>query len=335
MTSNAPVGLSSALYAFSGNFFIAILKTFGFLVSGSASLFGEAIHSFADSLNQAFLLLGIHLSKKTADDSHAYGYGSERFLWALISACGVFFVGAGVTIYHGINALLHAYPAEITSLVFGILFISFIVESFTLYIAYSELRKSNKDLSFSDSLTYGDPVTVAIVYEDTAAVVGVIVATLGVALTYWTGDGRFDAWGSIGVGCILAVISVILINKNRQYLLGKAIPEDIKERVLAILESDPYIDHVIDFKSEVLDIGKYHVKCEIEFNGAALLEEIIANDDIREDYESIKDDYEAFKKFIVYHTNRVPRLIGRKIDEIEHRIILSCPQIKHLDIEIN
>lgn len=323
------------MYALTGNVCITIIKTIGAFLTGSASLFGEAVHSAADSMNQTLLLVGVTRSRRRADERFAYGYGSERFLWALISACGIFFLGAGVTIYHGVQALTQHKTFETPIVALIILIVSFIVEAFTLHKAYTELRQHHPDMLLFEALSYGDPVTIAVIYEDTAAVFGVVVAALGITLSYLTGNTAYDAWGSIGVGIVLAVVAVILIEKNRQFLLGKAIPEDIQDEIVEMLENDPYIEKVFDFKSEVLDMGAYRIKCEIEFNGAALIEDIIEYDDIREEYENIKDDYEEFKKFVVYHTNRVPRLIGRKIDEIEKRITTAYPQIKHLDIEIN
>lgn len=105
-------GFVSVIAALAGNFVITLLKAFGFMVSGSSALFSEAVHSLADTANQSLLLVGIVKSRRAPDEDSSYGYGLERFFWALISACGVFFVGAGVTIYHGISTLLHPNELE-------------------------------------------------------------------------------------------------------------------------------------------------------------------------------------------------------------------------------
>ncbi|MFM2374865.1 MAG: hypothetical protein RLZZ234_860 [Candidatus Parcubacteria bacterium] len=328
-------GTTSVTYALLGNSIVALLKLFGYFVSGSASFFGEAIHSIADTLNQSLLLLGLKRSVKKADAQYAYGYGSERFLWALISACGIFFVGAGVTIYHGIEALRSEHEIVVTPLMVGILLIALVVEGFTLYKAYAELTRHAPGDTLFEKLKHGDPVTVAVVYEDAAAVLGVAIALVSLGLASLTHSPMYDAIGSILIGGLLAVIAVYLIAKNREFLLGKSIPQNISEGIYEMIETSPYIDKIVDFKSEILDIGKYHIKCEVEFNGSALLEEIMEQDDLREEYKNVQGDYEEFKKFVVYQTNRIPRLIGRKIDEIEKGIIEAYPQVTHLDIELN
>lgn len=328
-------GTTSVVFALSGNFCIAILKFIGYFISGSSSLFSEAVHSVADTMNQALLLIGLRRSVRAADEDYTYGYGSERFLWALISACGIFFLGAGVTIYHGITSLISHHEADLSAIVFIILTVSFAIESFTLHKAIQELRSHYKKVPFREALVHGDPVTVAIIYEDGAAVLGVAVALLAITLSYLTGSYVWDAIGSLIVGSILGVIAVFLIKKNREFLMGKSIPEDVEEKITDMLIAEPYIEKIIDFKSEILDIGQYRIKCEIEFNGAALIEEIIESGNLRDEYEEIKNDYEAFKKFVAYQTNRVPRLVGRKIDEVEKKIMTAFSSVKHIDIEIN
>jgi len=332
----ATLGTRSVTYALVGNGCITVLKLCGFFLSGSASLFGESIHSLADTINQSLLLIGVRLSVKKADGKFSYGYGSERFLWALISACGIFFLGAGVTIYHGIDALREQREIFISPITLGILMLSLLIESYTLRTAYLELAKhAGTDEDILEIIRNGDPVTAAVVFEDAAAVLGVIIALFSLLLASLTHSPLFDAGGSILIGVLLGIIALYLIAKNREFLLGKAVPEKITDEIIEMLEDSPYIEKVLNFKSEVLDIGKYHIKCEVEFNGAALLEEIMEQDDLREEYNNIKDDFEEFKKFVVYQTNRIPRLIGRKIDEIEKEVVEAYPQIVNLDIELN
>ncbi len=328
-------GFLPVIFALTGNFFIAILKFIGFLFSGSGSLFSEAIHSLADTLNQGLLMVGLKLSTKKADEEFSYGYGQERFLWALISACGIFFLGAGVTIYHGIFSFINKEEPHISSFIFIILIVSFIIESFTLIFAWKDLKKNNKDKSFEEILSYGDPTTIAVLLEDFVAVIGVIIAFSSILLTKITGSYYWDAGGSIIIGVLLGIVAVLLIRKNRDYLIGKNIPEEMKEKIVKIMEGNPAIEKVLDFKSSVLDVNQYQIKCEVEFNGPALMREIYRNENIKKEYEIIKNDYGEFTKFLVDYIDKVPRLIGNKIDEIEKEIQKEIPEIKHIDIEIN
>jgi zinc transporter 9 len=328
-------GFLPVIFALAGNFFIAILKFLGFFFSGSGSLFSEAIHSLADTLNQGLLMVGLKLSTKKADDEFSYGYGQERFLWALISACGIFFLGAGVTIYHGINSFINKEEPHISPFIFVILIISFIIESFTLIFAWKDLKKNNKEKSLREILHHGDPTTIAVLLEDFVAVIGVMIAFLSILLTKITGSFYWDAGGSIIIGVLLGIVAVLLIGKNRDYLIGKNIPEEMKEKIIEIMEANPAIEKVLDFKSSVLDVNQYQIKCEVEFNGPALMRKIYKDDNIKKEYEVIKNDYGEFIKFLVDYIDKVPRLIGSNIDEIEKKIQKEVPEIKHIDIEIN
>ncbi|MFA7208706.1 MAG: cation diffusion facilitator family transporter [Parcubacteria group bacterium] len=319
--------------ALGGNFIITILKFTGFFLSGSGALFSEAVHSLADTANQGLLLVGISRSTKKANDEFSYGYGNERFFWALISACGIFFLGAGVTIYKGVDSLLHKQESHISPVIFIILLISLLIETATFFIALREIKKKDKGLF--ESLEDSDPSSVAVLYEDGVAVLGILVAFVSIIMAEVTGNYYWDAIGSIIIGVLLGVVAILLISKNHQYLMGKAIPEELKKAVLKILAKEPAIEKVIDFKSSVLDYGKYRIKCEVEFNGPALMKEAYRDGVLKDEYEYIKDDYEEFLRFCVDYIDRVPRLIGNKIDKIEKKIQQKVPEIIHVDIEIN
>jgi divalent metal cation (Fe/Co/Zn/Cd) transporter len=133
---------------------------------------------------------------------------------------------------------------------------------------------------------------------------------------------------------MLAFMAISLIIKNRPYLIGKAMPEKIKDNIVELLECEPTIEKIIDFKSYALDVNVYRIKCEVEFNSSILLKTAYKKG-LKEEYKIIKNDYEEFLKFCVDHTDRIPRLMGSKIDEIEKKIQSLEPSIRHIDIEIN
>lgn len=328
-------GFWPVLAALVGNILVALIKLVAFFVSGSVVMFSEAIHSIADSSNQLLLMVGIKRSTKKPDKVFIYGYGQERFFWALISACGIFFLGAGAVLYNGIDSLLTHRIVFSHPIVYFVLGASFIIELFTFLLAIRELKKHHRGEKWSEIMKNGDPSTLAVAYEDGLAVVGVVVAFVAILLTNLTGHHYWDALGSIIIGLLLAAIAIMLIAKNRQFLLGKAIPEDLQDRIIRLLEADPAIESVLDFKSSTLDIGVYRIKCSIEFNGSALLAEAYQNQSLREQYDEVKDDYEEFKKFCVDYADRVPRLVGKKIDQIETKIRTENQGIKYIDIELN
>lgn len=329
-------GQKSALTALVGNTAVTIIKIVAAVFSGSTSMFAESVHSFADTLNQSLLLIGLRRSKKPADDYRGYGYGIERFFWSLISACGILFVGAGVTVYHSIDSIISQQPTEINHfnvLIIAVLLIALVIEGFTLIIAVQEL-KGDRKLSrkiFKDP----DPVTLAVIYEDGAAVIGVLVALLAQFLTYYTKNHIYDSIGGIIIGLILGFLAIILIKKNHQYIIGKSLDEKITEDIIEFLLKDPCIETISDFKSVAVDVNKYRIYATVEWNGTPLYEEIYEAGDLQEEFDVIKDDFKEFTKLIFKTTDRIPRLMGNHIDKIELNVSEKFPQVAYVNIEIN
>ena len=327
-------GSRSVISALFGNIFVTIIKTIVAISSLSASMFAESIHSFADTLNQSLLLVGLKRSKKPADINRGYGYGIERFFWSLISACGILFIGAGVTIYHSINSLVEKVSLrDFSYLSIIVLCLAFLIEGTTLIIAIRELKGKNK---FSKEIFIdADPIVLAVIYEDSAAVLGVFVALISQFLIYFTRNNVYDSIGGIIIGLILGILAIILIIKNHHYIIGKSLSENIREEVVELLLEDPCIEHVSEFKSVAVDINKYRIFATVEWNGSPLYEEIYETGDLREEFDEIKNDFGEFTKLMFKTTDRIPRLVGKHIDEIEKKITDRFPQIAYVDIEIN
>ena len=329
-------GNKSVVYALIGNTFVTIIKTMAAFLSGSASMFAESVHSLADTLNQSLLLVGVKRSKKPADEDRGYGYGIERFFWSLISACGILFIGAGVTVYHSIDSLLrHDYVYSFNYFTVAALIFALVVESVTLYVAIKELQGKKK---FSFNIFEeddADPVTLAVVYEDSAAVLGVLVALGAQLLMYFTHNSVYDYIGGIIVGFILGFLAIVLIIKNHQYIIGKSINEETKEGLIEFLLEDPCVEKIIEFKSEAVDIGKYRLYVSVEWNGSPLYEEIYRAGELREEFNEIKNDFGEFTKLMFKMTDRIPRLVGNHIDKIEKHIRYKFPEVVYVDIEIN
>lgn len=328
-------GLLPVIAAFTGNLAVCAAKFFGFFITGSGAMFSEAIHSFADTANQFLLLLGVKLSVKKPNALYPYGHGKERFIWALISACGIFFIGCGITTYHGVISLLHPEEVHFNIWAIIILALAFVIESFTLLLALKDLKEHFPQARIKTIIKQADPTTLAVVYEDGLAVLGVLIAGASILLTYLTGHIYWDSLGSILIGLMLGAVAILLIAKNRNFLLTKSIPADVEEIILDILNEEPTIEKVLDFKSAVLDIDKYLIKCDVEFNASALMKEFNNHHFLQNEYEEVKESYENFMKFSVDYMDRVPRLVGRRIDEIEKKVRAAVPQAIFIDIEIN
>lgn len=326
-------GFIAVLSAIIWNAIITVLKFIWFFISWSWSLFSEAIHSFADTMNQVLLMVWIKKSSKKEDHKYSYWYKKERYFRATISACWIFFIWAWITIYHGIEWIFH--PREIENIFWSqiILFTAFVVESITLLIAIKSIYQ--KDLWLIESIKTSDNATLAVILEDSIAVSWVLIAMISIYLTKVTWILYFDSIGSIIIWIMLWFVAVFLIVENKNYLIWKSIEIDLKDEIVDFLESHELIDKVLNFKSQMLDNENFVIKCEIEFNGSALTKELNRNWMFEKEYEWVKEDYIEFVKFCSYYANLVPRVMGQKINEIEKELREEFPKIKYIDLEIN
>ncbi|PXF58325.1 MAG: hypothetical protein C4B58_07165 [Deltaproteobacteria bacterium] len=309
--------MRSVKVAISSNALVCCLKFIVALTGGSASMFAEAIHSLADTANQALLWIGIRRSRIGPSRKFPFGRGQERFVWGLISACGVFFVGAGVTIYHGIQGLLNPYEPEINKWTVLVLGISFLAEGGSLVVAWLDRKK-------------GDTANLAVLMEDSAAVFGVILVAITLFLTKYTGQVYWDSIGSIIIGIILAVIAIVLMRENLENLIEKASPKELQDEVRKQLSSFPLVEDIKDIRMIVLTPYEHRIRAEVEFNGYLLIAEM--EDSLRDDFREI-ETFGDFLQFCAAFSNRITRTVGAKIDEMEDTLKKKVPYLKNVDIK--
>jgi solute carrier family 30 (zinc transporter), member 9 len=317
--------------AIAGNASVMLAKFVAFLFTGSGTMLSEAIHTLADLLNQILLMVGIVHSSRKADDYFQYGYQAARYVWALISAVGIFFLGCGVTIYHGIQTLLHPHALTDLGWALGVLLFSLVLEGAVLLIA---LRTAKHQAGQRPLLIFlrdqADPAVVAVVLEDSAACLGIVLAMIAIILARLTGETYWDAVGSITIGLLLGAVAIWLIRRNAELLMGSSIPESVRQQVLQIIERDPAVEEVVDIKTRILDTETYRIKADIRFEGDVLTEKL--RPQLRSAYDQI-NNYEDFEKFAREFGDDVVELLAEKIDTIEQRIRSQIPQAKHMDLE--
>ena len=324
----------SVVAALAGNTVVMVAKFVGFALTGSGSMFAEAIHTLADVGNQALLLVGIVRSGKGPTQKYNYGHGQERFVWALISAVGIFFLGCGVTLAHGIDTLItpHEGPPHDLTIALVILVGSFIIEFYVLVVAYRALRKDAAGRPFVEYLRKeADPAAVAVLLEDFAACIGVLLALGAIGLAKVTGHAFWDSIGSILIGLLLGGVAVWLTFRNKELLIGRAAPEEAREAILAALAASPSVEKVVRFKSKVIDTETYDVLVELDFQGATLAEAL--EPQLREAYAGGFADFEQFYEFAKVFADDVVHELGDRVDRIEKRVREAVPQAKHIDIE--
>lgn len=328
-------GTKSVLTAVAGNFIVALLKTGSWFFTGSSVMLSEGIHSFADTANQSLLFLGIKRSEKPANDEFQYGYLQERFFWSLVSACGIFFLGAGITFYHGLRSLMHPEAHETNLWLLIILLISAALEGYALLTAITEAKEAAGEEPVLKFLKHSaDPTVLAVIYEDSAALFGILIAFIATILTELTKNPIWDSIGSIFVSLLLAIVAILLMNVNRKYILHKSVPSHIRAKIKKVLEEEELVDEIHDLKTIMIGVDGFIVKAEIEINGHFLSEKIIETRDMNHDYEEIKD-FNHFTRYTSDLCDQATRIMGREIDELEKRVMEKIPSIRHLDIETN
>lgn len=327
-TSGSKTAVVSAIF---GNSFVMIVKFAAFFFTGSGAMLSEAIHTLADLLNQILLYVGIVRSAKSPDPSFEYGYGAEKFVWALMSAVGIFFLGCGVTVYHGISTFFN--PGEIVDLKWAIavLIISFFIEGYVFVVAFKELKKAAGRKGFFKFIkTEADPSTLAVLFEDFAACIGVALALIGIILVKVTGNHYWDGIFSILIGLLLGFVAIALIIRNKDLLIGKSIPYHTKKKIVQVIMEHPAVEEIIDLKTQIVDTDTYRVKADIHFDGVKLAEKLEPK--IKEAYPNVTS-YEEFHDYSLNFAEEVIELLADEIDVIETKIRKTVPKAQFLDLE--
>ena len=243
----------AVLGALFANAVIAVLKLIAAFITGSSGMMAEALHSVADTTNQIFLLLGLRLYKRPASNKHPFGYGKERFFWSFIAAIFIFGVGATYAIYEGIVKLAHPHPPTNLGWAYAVLAASFVLETCSIALAlYQEVKEAHHEgLSFVDYLRESkDPTAKTVIFEDSAALIGLIIAALGLKLTEYqvggTAGAYWDGVASILIGLVLAIVAFVLARSSRGLLLGEAASAKDVAAIQQAIESHPNVERVIE-----------------------------------------------------------------------------------------
>ncbi|HET6892259.1 MAG TPA: cation diffusion facilitator family transporter [Pyrinomonadaceae bacterium] len=243
----------AVLGALFANGLIAILKFIAAVITGSSGMMAETLHSVADTTNQVFLLLGLRFYKRPASEKHPFGYGKERFFWSFIAAIFIFGVGATYAIYEGVAKLRHPHPPENLEWAYWVLAISFVLEAGSIGLAiYQEVKEAHHEgLSFFAYLRESkDPTAKTVLFEDSAALLGIVIAAIGIYLTdrhTGPGDGAYwDGVASIAIGLVLAVVAFVLARTSRGLLLGEAANRKCLAAIKEAIESHPNVLKVVE-----------------------------------------------------------------------------------------
>jgi len=267
-------GTRAIIAALAANAGIAVAKFIGFAVTGSSSMLAEAVHSVADTSNQGLLLLGGKRAKRAATPEHPFGYGRDRFFYSFIVALLLFTLGSVFALYEGIEKLAH--PGELTSPIVAIiiLFVAIGLEGFSFRTAIHESRELKGKLSWWQFIRQSTtPELPVVLLEDFGALIGLVLALLGVGLTLLTGEGVFDALGTIGIGLLLGVIAIVLIVEMKSLLIGEGARPPVLAAIVDGLKGGAVQD-VIHLRTQYLGPEELLIAAKIALRSGLPVEDV-------------------------------------------------------------
>ncbi len=228
-----------------GNTAIAITKFIAAAITGSSAMLSEGIHSLVDTGNQGLLLLGLKQAQKPPDEAFPFGHGKEIYFWSFVVAILIFAVGAGVSLYEGIHHVIHPEPIENPIINYIILGLAILFEGGAWLFALKEFKRTKGKLSYVEAVRRGkDPSLFVVLFEDSAAILGLLVAMVGIFLAQLTGLAWFDGLASIIIGLILGGTAWWLAYETKGLLIGEAANQKVVQGIRTLMKDIPQIDHV-------------------------------------------------------------------------------------------
>lgn len=238
---------TSVIAALAGDTLIAITKFIAASITGSSAMLSEAFHSCADSCNQLLLLYGLRASTAAPDEFHPYGYGKELYFWSFVVAVVVFAMGSGVSIYEGVMRLHYPQPLGDVLASYIVLAIAALFEAGSWTVAIREFqRRRTSDSVILDVHRSKDPSLIAVLFEDSAALAGLFIAFVGITAAHQLKDPAYDAWASIAIGVVLAVVAAWLAYESKGLLVGEAVSPRTLQDIRTIIVQDPRVVRLIE-----------------------------------------------------------------------------------------
>ena len=258
----------TVVIAGAANIFVGLIKLAAGILVGSSAMLAEAAHSAADTLNQGFLLASLHKGARPADAKHPFGYGQERYFWSLLAAFGIFIAGGGFSIFEGLLALGHESSGS-PLLAYVVLVVAGLAEGTSLVRALKQMRGEARR-SHTELLDHvrGSPDTTvkAALFEDSAAMVGLVLAGLGLVLRQVTGSPVWDGAASIAIGVLLIVVAVRLGMDNREFLIGRAADPRELRAIQEEIEKTPGVDELLELLTMYLGPEHLIVAARVAFS---------------------------------------------------------------------
>jgi len=299
----AAASSKSVIYAaLIGNGLIAITKFIAAGFTGSAAMLSEAVHSVVDTGNQGLLLYGLKRSNRPADDDHPFGYGMELYFWAFVVAILIFAGGAGISIYHGVGKILHPEPIENAYVNYIVLGLAMVFEAVAWWIAFKAFRQAKGTLGWFEAVRRSkDPTLFTVLFEDSAAMLGLVVAMVGIALGQALGMPVLDGVASVVIGIILALTAALLAYEAKGLLIGEGVEPEIKGGIEAVIAEQDGIFRLNELRSMHLGPTDVLLTVSVDFAGDMTADQVEAT--ISKMEQEIKARYPEVRRVFIEAQN--------------------------------
>ncbi len=261
----------TVVVALVANGLLALAKSIAAVLTGSAAMVAEAAHSWSDTGNEVFLLVAERRGARPRDDEHPRGYGRATYIWSLVAAFGLFSAGAVVSVWTGVSDLLEGGEEEVSFTVnYVVLGVAFVLEGISFVQASSQVRGRARHFGLHPLrfvARTSDATLRAVFFEDSGALIGILLAAAGIGLHQLTGEAVFDAAASIAIGVLLAAIAVFLMRRNMDYLLGEGVGAELRDQVLGDLLAHREVERVTYLHLEYVGPMRLFVVAAVDLVG--------------------------------------------------------------------
>jgi len=281
-----------------GNGLIAVTKFIAAAITGSSAMLSEAIHSVVDTGNQGLLLYGIKRARRPADERHPFGYGSEIYFWSFVVAIMIFGVGSGISFYEGVQKLLHPHPITSPHINYIVLALAMVFEAVAWWIAYKEFNRVRGSLGLFEAVQRSkDPTVFTVLFEDTAAMLGLVAAFIGVLCADKLGIEWADGAASVVIGVILAGTAATLAYETKGLLIGESAGRNVLNGIRRIVTSSPGVNRVNELRTMHLAPNDILLAVSLDFNDKMKVTEV--EDSISRIERDVKSRFPEIKRLYV------------------------------------
>lgn len=297
-------GSKKVIYAaLAGNALIAVCKFVGASLTGSSAMLSEGIHSVVDTGNQGLLLYGMKKADRPADEKHPFGYGAELYFWAFVVAILIFAIGSGISIYEGVSKILHPHAMSDPSINYIILALAMLFEGAAWYVAYREFNVARGSRSLIQAVRDSkDPTIFTVLFEDTAALLGLVVAFIGIFLAQYLNMPSLDGVASIAIGIILAITAGLLAFETKGLLIGESASPELVEAIKELIKDVKGVDRLNEIRTLHRGPNDVLLALSIDFENDMTVG--VVEDEIYKLELAIKAQYPVVKRIFIEVQNK-------------------------------